>query len=33
MNTPEYIEPIENDLDTPDGKIHFLDWGGSEPEV
>lgn len=31
MNAPEYIEPIENDLDTPDGKIHFLDWGGSGP--
>ena len=29
MNAPEYIEPIENDLNTPDGKIHFLDWGGS----
>ncbi len=33
MNTPEYIEPIENDLDTPDGKIHFLDWGGSGREA
>ena len=33
MNAPEYIEPIENDLDTPDGKIHYLDWGGSGPEV
>ncbi len=31
MNAPEYIEPIENDLDTPDGKIHYLDWGGSGP--
>jgi len=31
MNAPEYIEPIENDLDTPDGRIHFLDWGGSGP--
>jgi pimeloyl-ACP methyl ester carboxylesterase len=33
MNAPEYIEPIENDLDTPDGKIHFLDWGGCGHEV
>lgn len=31
MNAPEYIEPIEKDLDTLDGKIHFLDWGGSGP--
>jgi pimeloyl-ACP methyl ester carboxylesterase len=33
MNAPEYIEPIENDLDTSDGKIHFLDWGGSGRKV
>jgi len=33
MNAPEYNEPLENDLDTPDGKIHFLDWGGSGREV
>jgi len=33
MNAPEFIEPFENDLDTPDGKIHFLDWGGSGREV
>ncbi len=33
MNAPEYIEPIENYLDTPDGKIHYLDWGGSGPRV
>jgi len=31
MNAPDYIEPIENDLATPDGTIHFLDWGGSGP--
>ena len=29
MNAPNYIEPIENYLDTPDGKIHYLDWGGT----
>ena len=33
MNAPEYIEPIENYLDTVDGKIHYLDWGGSGPQV
>lgn len=33
MNAPEYIEPIENDLDTAGGKIHYLDWGGSGPQV
>ena len=22
------MEPTENDLDTPDGRIHYLDWGG-----
>ncbi len=33
MNAPEYIEPIENYLETPDGKIHYLDWGGSGPPV
>ena len=31
MNAPEYNEPIENLLDVPDGKIHYLDWGGSGP--
>jgi len=29
MNAPEYNEPIENFIDIPDGKIHYLDWGGS----
>lgn len=33
MRAPENIEPIENYLDTPDGKIHYLDWGGSGPQV
>jgi pimeloyl-ACP methyl ester carboxylesterase len=33
MNAPDYIEPIENYLDTPDGRIHYLDWGGSGPAV
>jgi pimeloyl-ACP methyl ester carboxylesterase len=33
MNAPETIEPIENYLDTADGKIHYLDWGGSGPQV
>ena len=28
MNAPEFNEPIENFLDVPDGKIHFLNWGG-----
>jgi len=23
------VEPTENYLDTPDGRIHYLDWGGS----
>ena len=23
------MEPTENYLDTPDGRIHYLDWGGS----
>ena len=29
MNAPKYNEPIENFLDVPDGKIHYLDWGGT----
>jgi pimeloyl-ACP methyl ester carboxylesterase len=29
MNAPEYNEPIENFIDVPDGKIHYLDWGGT----
>jgi pimeloyl-ACP methyl ester carboxylesterase len=33
MNAPEYREPMESFLDTGDGKIHFLDWGGSGPQV
>ncbi len=33
MSAPDIIEPIEQYLDTPDGKIHYLDWGGSGPPV
>jgi len=33
MNAPETIEPLENFINTPDGKIHYLDWGGSGPQV
>jgi pimeloyl-ACP methyl ester carboxylesterase len=33
MTTPETIEPLENDLATPDGKIHYLDWGGAGHQV
>ncbi len=33
MTAPDTIEPIESYLDTPDGKIHYLDWGGSGPSV
>jgi len=33
MNETEHIEPVENDLDTADGKIHYLDWGGIGPVV
>jgi pimeloyl-ACP methyl ester carboxylesterase len=33
MNAPEPIEPIDNYLDTADGKIHYLDWGGSGLQV
>ncbi len=29
MNVPEYNEPIEDLIDVPDGKIHYLDWGGT----
>jgi pimeloyl-ACP methyl ester carboxylesterase len=29
MNAPEYNEPIEDFIDVPDGKIHYLDWGGT----
>ena len=27
------MEPTENFLDTPDGRIHYLDWGGSGPQA
>jgi len=33
MNAPENIEPTDNYLDTADGKIHYLDWGGSGPQI
>ena len=33
MNAPETIEPLENFINTPDGKIHYLDWGGSGPQA
>ena len=29
MNASEYNQPLENFIDTPDGKIHYLDWGGA----
>jgi pimeloyl-ACP methyl ester carboxylesterase len=29
MNVPEYKDPLENFIDVPDGKIHYLDWGGT----
>ncbi len=29
MNALEYNQPIENFIDLPDGKIHYLDWGGA----
>ncbi|MEE4604660.1 MAG: alpha/beta hydrolase, partial [Desulfobacteraceae bacterium] len=27
------MEPTENYLDTPGGRIHYLDWGGSGPQA
>jgi pimeloyl-ACP methyl ester carboxylesterase len=29
MNAPDDNEPVENLIDVPDGKIHYLDWGGT----
>ena len=29
MSDPEINEPLENFIDVPDGKIHYLDWGGA----
>ena len=29
MNAPDDNEPVENFIDVPDGKIHYLDWGGT----
>ncbi len=29
MNAPEINEPLESFIDVPDGKIHYLDWGGT----
>lgn len=33
MNTPEFMEPTENYLEIPDGRIYYLDWGGSGPQA
>ncbi len=33
MNAPEPVEPTENYLETADGRIHYLDWGGSGPQA
>ena len=33
MNASEYIEPVEDFLDSGDGKIHYLDWGGVGPQT
>ena len=29
MNAPDYNQAHESFLDLPDGKIHYLDWGGA----
>ena len=33
MHTSEPMAPKENYLDTPGGRIHYLDWGGSGPQA
>lgn len=33
MQPAAQIEPSEGFLDTPDGKLHYLDWRGSGPHV
>ena len=33
MNTPDDRDPIERFLNTPDGRIHYLDWGGAGRQV
>jgi len=33
IHSSESMEPKENYLDTPDGKIHYLDWGGAGPQA
>ena len=33
MSVPEYNDPLENFIDVADGKIHFLDWGGTGPQA
>ena len=33
MNTIPTHEPTDGFLRTPEGQIHFLDWGGSGPQV
>ena len=33
MTTSEPMEPTENYLVTPGGRIHYLDWGGSGPQA
>ena len=33
MNAPEINEPLESFINVADGKIHFLDWGGTGPQA
>ena len=33
MIVAEQIEPDEGFVDTPEGKIHYLDWGGPGPQA
>jgi pimeloyl-ACP methyl ester carboxylesterase len=33
LKTPEYIEPLENSIELRDGRIHYLDWNGTGPQV
>jgi pimeloyl-ACP methyl ester carboxylesterase len=33
MNTPDSTEPSEGFLNAPDGRLHYLDWGGAGRQV
>ncbi len=33
MDAANQVEPHEGFVDTPNGKLHYLDWRGPDPQI